>query len=118
MLSAGKENVTMNNHQSGVSPTTFTTNSALASFYRVLSTNVDRKGKPFVSSIEGIKYPVFGYVLRAYAPWVRGCVYCSPQMPICILTSYYTYRDVSRMIQSTQWHPEKVRGEKKKRKKR
>lgn len=60
MLSAGKENVTMNNHQSGVSPTTFTTNSALASFYRVLSTNVDRKGKPFVSSIEGIKYPVFG----------------------------------------------------------
>lgn len=60
MLSAGKDNVTMNNHESGVTPTMFANNKNLASFYKILSTNVDRKGRAFVSTIEGVKYPVFG----------------------------------------------------------
>jgi len=54
------QNVTMNNHVSGVVPESFTTNAELASFYNLLSTNVDRDGNPFASTIEGKNYPVFG----------------------------------------------------------
>mmetsp|Transcript_34599 Transcript_34599/g.90608 ORF Transcript_34599/g.90608 Transcript_34599/m.90608 type:complete len:313 (+) Transcript_34599:629-1567(+) len=53
-------NTTMNNHVAGVTPATFAQNSNLAAFYNVLSTNVDRKGKVFGSTIEGKKYPVWG----------------------------------------------------------
>ncbi len=49
----------MNNHECGVSPSDFNANSRLTSFYNVLSNNVDRNGKPFVSSIEGKTVPVY-----------------------------------------------------------
>lgn len=54
------EAVTMNNHQDGVTPASFTSNPNLAAFYNLLSTNVDRKGRPFASTIEGKNYPVYG----------------------------------------------------------
>ena len=47
------ENCTMNNHVSGVTPQDFANNARLSGFYNALSTNVDRKGKAFISSIEG-----------------------------------------------------------------
>jgi gamma-glutamyl hydrolase len=53
----GTQNITMNLHNCGVNPADFDSNPILPSFYTMLSTNVDRKGLPFVSSIEGIKYP-------------------------------------------------------------
>jgi len=56
----GTEAVTMNNHREGVAPSMMATNKALSDFYTVLSTNTDRGGKPFVSTIEGKKYPVWG----------------------------------------------------------
>jgi gamma-glutamyl hydrolase len=55
----GTKNVTQNLHVSGVAPATYATNEKLASFFNVLSTNVDRKGRPFVSTIEGKTMPVF-----------------------------------------------------------
>jgi len=51
--------VTMNNHHYGVSPTTYTTNSALSSFFRVISWDTDRGKKQFVSTVEGFKYPIY-----------------------------------------------------------
>ena len=43
-----------------VTPSTFASNAKLAKFYNLLSTNTDRKGRVFGSTIEGRKYPVFG----------------------------------------------------------
>jgi len=56
----GSEAITMNNHQDGVTPQAFAASTALTSFFRLMSTNVDRKGRPFVSTIEGINLPVYG----------------------------------------------------------
>ncbi|KAK3580712.1 hypothetical protein CHS0354_005716 [Potamilus streckersoni] len=55
-----KENVTENFHQYGMSPETFNGNPALSKFYTVLSTNMDRNGKVFISTMEAKKYPIFG----------------------------------------------------------
>jgi len=54
------ENLTENSHHDGILPATFASNARLAGFYDVLSTNVDGKGYPFVSSIEAKGYPFFG----------------------------------------------------------
>lgn len=51
--------VTMNNHQSGVPPAAFLANVELKSTLSMLSTNVDRNGKPFVSMVEGTNLPVY-----------------------------------------------------------
>lgn len=47
------EPVTMNNHQMGVPPSAFAESAGLVSNFNILSTNVDRQGNPFVSSMEG-----------------------------------------------------------------
>lgn len=47
------ENVTMNNHQSGVTPENFAKDPKLSAFFNLLSTNVDRQGRAFGSSMEG-----------------------------------------------------------------
>jgi len=52
--------ITMNLHHDGVPPIFFQTNSNLKSFYQLISTNADRKGKPFGSSFEGKVFPVYG----------------------------------------------------------
>ncbi|XP_022092688.1 gamma-glutamyl hydrolase-like [Acanthaster planci] len=54
------EKVTYNNHHYGLTPTNFSMTTALKEFYRVLSTNVDSKGKTFISTIEAIYYPFYG----------------------------------------------------------
>ncbi|EGD76129.1 gamma-glutamyl hydrolase [Salpingoeca rosetta] len=51
--------LTMNNHEGGVTPITFANNANLTSFFNVISTNVDRKGNPFVSTIEGKHMPFY-----------------------------------------------------------
>jgi len=53
-------NVTYNNHVMGITPEKFASNKILSKFFDVLSTNKDRKGKPFVSTIEGHVYPFWG----------------------------------------------------------
>lgn len=54
------ENVTMNNHHYGIYPKHFAQTPSLSSFYQVLSTNKDRQGVEFVSTIEAFKYPIYG----------------------------------------------------------
>eukprot|EP01059_Diplonema_ambulator_P007838 TRINITY_DN17351_c0_g1_i1.p1 TRINITY_DN17351_c0_g1~~TRINITY_DN17351_c0_g1_i1.p1 ORF type:complete len:314 (+),score=55.03 TRINITY_DN17351_c0_g1_i1:73-1014(+) len=51
---------TMNNHQQGISPDVFNKTPQLTSFFTMLSTNVDRKGVPFVSQVEAKTVSVFG----------------------------------------------------------
>jgi gamma-glutamyl hydrolase len=54
------DNVTMNNHHYGVTPDHFSQTPALADMFDVLSTNTDRLGKAFVSTVEAKKYPIWG----------------------------------------------------------
>lgn len=43
-----------------VTPETYASNAKLGAFFKVLSTNADRKGKTFGSTVEARKYPVWG----------------------------------------------------------
>ena len=52
--------VTLNNHKQGVTPADFARFHRLAAAYDVLATNVDRKGRTFVSMVEGKQLPVYG----------------------------------------------------------
>lgn len=55
------KNVTVNLHHDGVSPASFATGTTLGAAFRVLSTNVDAKGKEFASTIEAASgAPVWG----------------------------------------------------------
>eukprot|EP01112_Ceratiomyxa_fruticulosa_P000019 TRINITY_DN0_c2_g1_i3.p1 TRINITY_DN0_c2_g1~~TRINITY_DN0_c2_g1_i3.p1 ORF type:complete len:317 (-),score=54.86 TRINITY_DN0_c2_g1_i3:74-1024(-) len=51
--------ITMNNHQYGVSPQTFAATPSLFNFFDVLSSNVDRNGREFLSTLESKKYPIY-----------------------------------------------------------
>eukprot|EP00929_Paragymnodinium_shiwhaense_P108157 TRINITY_DN74482_c0_g1_i1.p1 TRINITY_DN74482_c0_g1~~TRINITY_DN74482_c0_g1_i1.p1 ORF type:complete len:379 (-),score=65.99 TRINITY_DN74482_c0_g1_i1:427-1503(-) len=53
-----KERSTTNLHHDGVTPHTFNGSEALRSFFRVISTNADRKGKVFISTVEAKRYPI------------------------------------------------------------
>ena len=46
------KNVTMNNHQQGVTPADFRRSSALTKSFEILATNYDKSGKEFVSLVE------------------------------------------------------------------
>lgn len=54
------ENVTMNNHHYGIYTEHFEKTDSLSSFFNVLSTNKDRKGDEFISTIEAYDYPIYG----------------------------------------------------------
>jgi gamma-glutamyl hydrolase len=53
------KNVTMNLHHDGVDPSQYTKNAKLSGLYNLISTNVDRKGKPFGSTLEGKIFPIY-----------------------------------------------------------
>lgn len=54
------ENITTNLHHDGIKPENFNSRKELTEFFTILSTNLDRKGKSFVSTIEGKTIPVYG----------------------------------------------------------
>lgn len=54
------ENITMNNHVRGIDPELFLNNTNLTDMFFITSTNFDRDGRQFVSSIEGKNFPVYG----------------------------------------------------------
>ena len=60
MNSLATQNVTMNNHHYGIYTRHFQATPALTNMFSLLSTNKDRKGVEFVSTIEAHKYPIFG----------------------------------------------------------
>lgn len=69
------QDVTMNNHHYGISTSNFAQNTRLTSFFRLLSTNVDRAGLPFVSAVEGINAPIYGTQFHPEKPmfeWMPG----------------------------------------------
>ena len=51
--------VTMNNHHGGVTPSSFYTNPILPNVWNVLSTNVDRNNREFISTMEHKQYPFY-----------------------------------------------------------
>jgi gamma-glutamyl hydrolase len=51
--------VTLNNHVAGVTTSRWDNNKNLNAFFKVLSTNKDRKGVAFVSTIEAHDFPIF-----------------------------------------------------------
>ena len=52
--------VTMNNHNSGILVSTFLRDPILPKFFSILSTNRDRDGRHFVSTVESYDMPIFG----------------------------------------------------------
>jgi gamma-glutamyl hydrolase len=55
-----QEPLTTNNHYFAVTTDTFKNNPKLTEFFTVLSTNLDKNGVEFVSTMESKKYPVYG----------------------------------------------------------
>ncbi len=53
-------NITMNNHHQGITPSHFLENEKLTDFFYITSTNLDRQGRQFVSTIESKNYPIYG----------------------------------------------------------
>lgn len=64
----GKENITANLHHDGLEPRVWNNNTKLTSFYRILSTNRDRKGREFISSYEAIDYPIYAVQFHPERP--------------------------------------------------
>ncbi len=51
----------LHNHSRGLSPEKFKRYKALTNFYNITAIDKDRAGKEFISSIEGKKYPFYGF---------------------------------------------------------
>jgi len=54
-----QEAISYNNHFRGITPETFQKDKKLREFFQVVSTNKDRKGKEFISTMEARKYPFY-----------------------------------------------------------
>lgn len=54
------KNVTLNLHHDGVAVSRWVENTALQKMFILVSTNFDRAGKAFVSTLEGWTYPITG----------------------------------------------------------
>ncbi|XP_067858781.1 gamma-glutamyl hydrolase-like [Heptranchias perlo] len=52
--------LTGNFHKYSVTVQAFESNEKLRSFYRMVSSSTDRKGIPFVSTMEAYEYPIYG----------------------------------------------------------
>jgi gamma-glutamyl hydrolase len=61
MKTLATEPITMNYHHWGVGLQRFQQNAKLNNFFDILSTNVDDHGRTFVSTVQGKKYPIYGY---------------------------------------------------------
>ena len=55
-----KTKCTMNNHKLGITPGKFKNNKNVNSFYNIVGTSKDRKGREFVAIIEAKNYPFWG----------------------------------------------------------
>ena len=53
------EKCTLNNHMIGITPEKMKKNKLLNSFYKIVGTSKDRKGKDFVAIIEARNYPFY-----------------------------------------------------------
>jgi len=54
------ENITWQQHRDGIDPSLYLgANPKLSSFFRLIATNVDKKGKPYASMIESFNFPIY-----------------------------------------------------------
>lgn len=63
-----QRNVTMNNHQNGITPERFQSDKALSAVWRITSINYDKAGRPFVSTIEPVDNETFPFYGVQYHP--------------------------------------------------
>ncbi|KAJ7386770.1 hypothetical protein OS493_006795 [Desmophyllum pertusum] len=54
-----KEDINYNNHYRSITLETFQKDEKLKEFFQIVSTNKDRKGKTFISSMEARTYPIY-----------------------------------------------------------
>mmetsp|Transcript_12087 Transcript_12087/g.18053 ORF Transcript_12087/g.18053 Transcript_12087/m.18053 type:complete len:386 (-) Transcript_12087:168-1325(-) len=57
------QNLTMNNHHQGITPTQFHSDHSLSSLFHITTTSIDKSGRTFVSTIESSSsnnYPLYG----------------------------------------------------------
>eukprot|EP01060_Flectonema_neradi_P017407 TRINITY_DN24299_c0_g1_i1.p1 TRINITY_DN24299_c0_g1~~TRINITY_DN24299_c0_g1_i1.p1 ORF type:complete len:356 (+),score=53.02 TRINITY_DN24299_c0_g1_i1:61-1068(+) len=69
------QNVTANLHHDGVPPSNFVSNPTLSKAFKLLSTNVDRKGRPFGSTMEHVSLPIYATQFHPERPqfeWTTG----------------------------------------------
>lgn len=55
-----KRKSSLHNHKMGISPKKFNKSEKLRDFFNIVNISYDRKGKPFVSTIEAKNYPIYG----------------------------------------------------------
>lgn len=60
--------VTLNNHVWALSPESYQNNEYLSKLFRVISTNLDRNGREFISTFEAFDYPIYGIQWHAEKP--------------------------------------------------
>ena len=65
-MSLEKDNITYNHHSHGISPQTFIQEKSLRTFFKVLSTNQGKKGKTFISSVEGLSLTYILLLIFSY----------------------------------------------------
>ena len=68
-----KEGLTYNSHHQGISRETYNSTPLLKDFFKVLSTNVDVKGKEFISTVEG-KFCFIKRVAKVIVDGVENCL--------------------------------------------
>jgi gamma-glutamyl hydrolase len=96
-----EEPLTMNHHKYGIELATFTSNSNLNTFYKILSTNTDRNGKEFVSSMESGASLIFIITIFSLPFSIPTFSLLSPLPSLSLpLGIHYPFYGV-------QWHPEK-----------
>lgn len=54
-----QNDVNYNNHNRGLIPEVFHKDQNLREFFKIVSTSNDRKGKPFIATMEARKYPIY-----------------------------------------------------------
>ncbi|XP_041065410.1 gamma-glutamyl hydrolase isoform X1 [Carcharodon carcharias] len=84
------EPLTGNFHSFSISVKAFLEDEKLSKFYSILSTNNDRKGVEFVSTMEGILYPFYGVQWHPEVnrfQWQRNLAF--PHSPNAVKVSYF-----------------------------
>jgi gamma-glutamyl hydrolase len=76
-----EQNVAMNNHERGIEPKVFESDEGLTSLFRIVSTNVDLNGRPFVSTVESHVYPFYGVQFHPEKNAFEFSVYPNTNIP-------------------------------------
>ncbi|KAJ1090206.1 hypothetical protein NDU88_003341 [Pleurodeles waltl] len=90
MKALRKEKLTGNFHHFGLETQDFYANKNLRNFYNVLSTNTDKVGLEFVSTMEGKKYPFYGVQWHPEVnrfQWKKELAF--PHSPNAVRLSFY-----------------------------